>query len=228
MHGAKYRNAARTCHVFLCNSRFTARDVVERLGVPEDRTRVAWPGVDPRFRPDGEKRDLGRPYVLTVATLEPRKNLETLVRAHRLRGDGHALAVAGSEGWGEQPLLNDPGVVRLGFVSNDELARLYRGAAAFVFPSRFEGFGIPIVEAMASGAPCVVSSHPSMDEASGDAAVRVDPERPEVIAAGIDRALADRDDLAARGLAHARRFSWPETGRVFLAAYEEAAARLAG
>ena len=221
MHSAKYRDAARTCDLFLCNSRFTADDVVERLGVREERVRVAHPGVDAHFDPDGPTADLGRPYVLTVATLEPRKNLGTLAEAYRLAPRDYALALVGAEGWGPQPLLDAPGILRLGFVAEEELARLYRGAAAFVYPSRFEGFGIPIVEAMASAVPCVVSSHPSMDEACGDAAVRVDPDDPEAIAAGVERALAEREDLVRKGLEHARRFTWLETGRAFLRAYSE-------
>ena len=224
MHGAKYRNAARTCDVIFVNSAYTRREVVELLGVPEQRVRVAHPGVDERFSPAGERADLGRPYLLTVATLEPRKNLETLVAAHRLLDGSLALAVAGGTGWGAQPALDSGRIVRLGFVSDDELARLYRGAAAVVYPSRFEGFGIPVVEAMASGVPCVVSSHPSLDEASGDAAVRADPDSPEALAAAIERALAEREELVPRGLAHARRFRWAQVGRTFLAAFAEAGA----
>jgi glycosyltransferase involved in cell wall biosynthesis len=225
MHRAKYRNAARTCDVILVNSRFTAEDVCERLGVSPERVRVAYPGVDDRFSAEGERADLGRPYVLTLATLEPRKNLGALVDAHALLpAGGPALAVAGGAGWGEQPELAREGVLPLGYVPDGEVPRLLRGAAAFVYPSRFEGFGMPIVEAMACGVPCVVSSHPSMDEACGDAAVRVDPERPEAIAAGIERALAERDELVRRGLEHARRFRWRDTGEAFLAAYRDAAA----
>jgi glycosyltransferase involved in cell wall biosynthesis len=224
MHGAKYRNAARTCDLIFTNSAFTARDVTELLGVPPERTRVACPGVDEVFRAEGDRAPLERPYILTVATLEPRKNLDTLVHAYRLLGDGRALAVAGGAGWGRQPQLDADGVIRLGFVSNDELARLYRGADVFVYPSRFEGFGIPIVEAMASGVPVVASSHPSMDEACGDAAVRADPESPEALAAGIERALVERDELVRRGLEHARQFSWTRAGRVFLEGFEEVAA----
>jgi glycosyltransferase involved in cell wall biosynthesis len=222
MHGAKYRNAARTCDVIFTNSRFTARDTSELLRVDPERIRVAHPGIDPVFAEDGERAELGQPYVLTVATLEPRKNLDTLVAAYRLLGDGLALAVAGGSGWGPQPELDVAGVERLGFVSDEELACLYRGAAVFVYPSRFEGFGIPILEAMASGVPVVASSHPSLDEACGDAAVRVDPESPEAVAAGIERALAERERLVGSGAAHARRFRWSETGSIFLAGYEAA------
>ncbi len=219
MHGAKYRNAAATCDVIFTNSEFTRREVVELLGVAPGNVRVAHPGVGDRYRPDGERADLGRPYVLTVATLEPRKNLEALLAA-RLPAS-HALAVVGAAGWGRQPRLDRPDVVRLGYVDDEELARLYRGAACFVYPSRFEGFGIPIVEAMASGVPVVTSAHESMDEASGDAALRADPDRPEEIAAAIEQALARREQLARLGLAHAARFRWVETGRAMLRAFSE-------
>src|SRR5207237_954824 len=143
VHAAKYGNAARTCDVIFTNSEFTKRDVASLLSFAAERVRVAPPGVGERFRPDGERADLGRRYALTVATLEPRKNLGTLAEAHRRLSPELALAVVGAEGWGPQPELDGSGVVKLGFVDDDELARLYRGAAVFVYPSRFEGFGIP-------------------------------------------------------------------------------------
>jgi glycosyltransferase involved in cell wall biosynthesis len=222
MHGAKYADTARTCDLVFVNSEYTGRDVVERLGVGSARVKVAYPGVKEAFRADGERADLGRPYVLTVATLEPRKNLAALVDAHRLLGDDFLLAVAGGSGWGDQPELRGPNVVRLGFVTDDELARLYRGAAVAVYPSRFEGFGMPITEAMACGAPVVASAHESMDEAAGGAAVRADPGDPAAIAAAIRDAQARREELVPRGLEHAARFTWRAAGERFLAGYEEA------
>ena len=224
MHGAKYRHAARACDVVITNSAFTADDVAEVLGVPGERIHVAHPGVDPSFAPDGDRVDLGKPYVLTVATLEPRKNLGALVEAYRLLDPAElSLAIAGAAGWGEQPGLETPGIVRLGYTPHEELPSLYRGAAAVVYPSLFEGFGMPVLEAMACGIPCVASSHPSLDEACGDAAVRVDPYDPEAIADGIERALAGRDELVRRGLAHSRRFTWLANGRAHLDAWGAAA-----
>jgi glycosyltransferase involved in cell wall biosynthesis len=225
MHGRKYRNAAATCDVIYVNSAYTGRDVERTLGVPEERIRVAHPAPKDAYRADGPAEDLGAPYVLTVATLEPRKNLQVLVEAHRLLGDDIELAVVGAEGWGEQPLLDGPRIRRLGYVSDEELARLYRGAAVVAYPSRFEGFGIPVIEAMACGVPVVVSSHESLNEASGEAALRADPEDPAAFAAAIERARTEREPLVALGLEHVQRFSWRSVGEIFLRGYEEARRR---
>lgn len=222
MHAAKLRRLDR-CDLVFVNSEFTAADVVETLAIPPERVRVARPGVDEEFVPEGDRAQLSSPYVLTVATLEPRKNLETLVEAYRLLDLELALAVVGSSGWGRQPELTAPGILPLGYTPHEHLPALYRGAELFVFPSRFEGFGMPVLEAMACGLACVVSAHPSLDEVCGGAAIRVDPESPAAIAEGIERALRERGRLVERGLAHAAGFSWRENGRIHLDAFREVA-----
>lgn len=205
MHTANARQATR-CDVVFTNAEYTAADIVETLSIPRERIRVAHPGVDETFVPEGERHAAGRPYAFTTATGDWRKNLSTLRAAWPQLEDELALVS-----------LED-----LGYVGHEQLPPLYRGAEVFVYPSRFEGFGMPVVEAMACGVPTVVSSHPSLDEAAGDAAVRADPDSPDELAAAVREAIARRDELVPRGLAHSRRFSWLETGRIHLQGYADA------
>jgi glycosyltransferase involved in cell wall biosynthesis len=222
MHARKYAHAAETCDLIVVNSEFTAEEVAELLGFPRERICVAYPGLGPAFRPDGPARDLGGPYVLTVATLERRKNLETLLDAMRLVRKRHPdlrLAVAGAPGW-QAPSLEAEAVLPLGYVNDDDLAALYRGAEVFVYPSRFEGFGMPIVEAMGCGASVVASAHRSLDEASGEAAIRADPDNVEAIADAIEQALAEEGTLSARGSEHAKGFTGLAQGEAVLRGYQ--------
>jgi glycosyltransferase involved in cell wall biosynthesis len=223
MHTHKAGNAARTCDVVFANSRYTAHDLAASLGIALERIVVAEPGLHSGLSPEGLRADLGEPSVLGLGTIEPRKNIARLVEAWKLLDGELGLVLAGSEGWGDRPDLADPRIRQLGYVSDSEIARLYRGAAVLVYPSLFEGFGIPVIEAMACGTPVVASQHPSLDEACGDAAVRVDPLDAESIAAGIREAVARRDELVPLGLAHAARFSWERNGQTILAALEERA-----
>jgi glycosyltransferase involved in cell wall biosynthesis len=227
MHSRKYAHAAETCDLIVVNSEFTAGEVVDLLGFPRERICVAYPGLGRSFRPDGPKRDLEGPYVLTVATLERRKNLETLLAAMPLVRERHPelrLAVAGGRGW-QAPNLEAECVLPLGYVDDEELATLYRGAEVFVYPSRFEGFGMPIVEAMACGTPVVASAHRSLDESSGDVAVRADPDSAEAIASAVEQALAEHEILVGRGTGHADKFTPRVSGSAVLRGYEAASRR---
>jgi glycosyltransferase involved in cell wall biosynthesis len=205
---AKYQHAVRTCDLIIADSEFTANDVSETLGFPRERLVVAYAGVDERFRPEGPRADRD-PYVLMLAPGDPRKNHSTLAAAVELVRQS-------------RPELR---LVAPSYVAHEELPTLYRGATVFAYPSFFEGFGIPILEAMASGTPVVASSHPSLDEACGDAAVRAEPGSADALAAGIERALTERDTLVPRGLEHARGFTWRACGEAHLRAFERRTAQ---
>ena len=207
------RAAARVIAV----SQFTKREVVALLGVPEERVRVVPNAVSDAFTPDGEAA--GGEYVLAVGTLEPRKNIPRVAEAARRAG--LELRVAGDRGWGDVDVAD--GVRWLGFVPDDELARLYRGAQCVVYPSLYEGFGIPVLEALACGAPVVTSAGTAMEEVADGAAVLVDPNDVESIAAAIDEAIERRDELGRRGIERAHDYSWDAAAESTLAVYREVA-----
>ncbi len=210
---------ARAATLVIAVSEHTKRELVELLGTPEEKIRVVPNGVAEVFSPQGPAE--AGDYVLAVGTLEPRKNLHRLADATRRLGV--ELRVAGARGWGRVDLGGD-GVRVLGRVPDEELARLYRGARCLAYPSLYEGFGIPIVEAMASGTPVVTSRGGATEEVAGEAAVLVDPLDPASIASGIEEAAARRDELVRAGLERARAFSWAETARKTANVYREAAA----
>ena len=169
------------------------------MQVPPERIRIIPNGVGPVFVPEGPRAD--GDYVLSVGTIEPRKNLAVAVQAAELAGV--ELRVVGATGWGG---FQVPGWV--GEPSDGELAALYRGARCLVFPSLYEGFGLPVLEAMACGTPVVTSDAGGTAEVAGGGAVLVDPLDPEAVAAGIDEADRDRDRLVAAGLERASGFTW--------------------
>jgi alpha-1,3-rhamnosyl/mannosyltransferase len=180
-------------------SEFTKDETVELVGIPEERIRVVPNGVDAIFTPNGPASE--GDYVLTVATLEPRKNLARAVEAARLARV--ELRVVGARGWGG---VDVPGWA--GEVPDRELAALYRGARCVLYPSLYEGFGLPVLEAMACGTPVVTSRGTAMEEVAGGAAVLVDPRDVPALAEGIETASAERDELVRRGLARARELTW--------------------
>ena len=198
----------------VCVSAFTRDELVALLDVPAERTRIVPNGVDPVFTVAGDPA-VGD-YVLAVGTLEPRKNLAAAVEATRLAGV--ELRVAGAAGWG--------GVAVDGWVgepSDEELAALMRGARCLVYPSLYEGFGLPVLEAMACGTPVVTSRGGATEEVAGGAAVLVDPTDPAAIAAGIAEATARRDELVATGLERAAGFTWGRSADLVEALWRELA-----
>ena len=212
------RAAARVIAV----SEFTRRELLELLHVPDDKVRVIPNAVGPPFGPDGKAAE--GDYVLAVGTLEPRKNLGRLVGAFERAGlNGTRLLVTGGRGWGKvEPAGKD--VQWLGFVPDEELARLYRGARCVAYVSAYEGFGLPVLEAMACGAPVVAASTGAAPEVGGDAAVLVDPLDDDAIAAGLVEAIDRADELRERGLARARAFDWKRIADATVEVYREAAA----
>jgi len=217
------RRAARVLAV----SEQTKRDVVEYYGLPDQKIVVTPNGVDPLFSPEGDRAE-GAPYALFVGTLQPRKDpLAALEALALVPGDLRLVMVGPDKGSGAEArrrasrLGLNGRVEFVGHVEKQELAELYRGAQCLVFPSRYEGFGLPVVEAMASGTPVVAAASGSVPEIAGDAAVLVDPSDPVALAGGIERALADRKRLVDAGLERAKRYSWAETARRTLAVYRE-------
>jgi glycosyltransferase involved in cell wall biosynthesis len=198
-------------------SEFTRRELVELLRVPEEKIHVIPNAVGTPFGPDGPKAE--GDYVLAVGTLEPRKNLDRTVEAASRAGV--ELRVVGARGWGG---VAATGATWLGEVSDEELATLYRGARVVVYPSLYEGFGIPVLEAMACGTPVVTSAGGATEEVAGGSAVLVDPHDVASIAAGIEQASGQRHELRAVGLERAQRFSWDRVAAETMQVYEEAAA----
>jgi glycosyltransferase involved in cell wall biosynthesis len=220
------RSARRADRVLAISER-TKRDLIEHYGIPERKIVVTPLGVDPTFRPNGTTPD-GPPYALFVGGIQPRKDPLTAVEALALVDGDLRLVLVGDEKRGGDEVrtaIERLGLERrvelAGYVEHEGLASLYRGAACLVFPSRYEGFGLPVLESMASGTPVVASRAGAVPEVAGDAAVLVEPGDPEALAEGIRQALGDRERLVAAGLERARRFTWSETARRTLEVYRE-------
>lgn len=230
--------ACRRAAAVIAVSNFTAQEAVKLLRVPAERVHTIYHGIDARFHPlpDAEvarfRREMQLPerFVLYMGTLEPRKNIVALVRAFaRLRDPDLHLVLAGGKGWLYEEIFAE--VERLemgdrvrfpGYVPAEMQTLWYNAARAFAYISNYEGFGFPVLEAMACGVPTLITSTTSLPEAGGDGALAVPPGDETAIAEGLHRLLTDaalREALRQRGLAHAARFSWSETARQTVALY---------
>lgn len=231
----------------IADSQSTARDLVAEFPEVAGRVRVVHLGPSPMPMPEGfeslRKLGIASRYFLFVGTLEPRKNLERLLRAYASLPDvvrsRMGLVIAGGKGWGglEVPALVErlglgAQVVLLGYVTDQQLSTLYRHASFLAMPALYEGFGLPLVEAMSHGTPVLTSASSSMPEIAGDAGVLIDPLDEESIAAGLQRLIADdavRGALALKATKQALKFSWSQAAQDALGVFREAmAARKSG
>ncbi len=223
-------------------SESTKRDIMRRFGVAEERVTVTHEATPSHIHPVTDpvalacvrqKYGLAQTYILAVGNLQPRKNVARLIQAYGLlRREGlvGCLAIVGKARWRESEVFRlvrelglEKSVIFTGYVPDEDMSALYSGAAALAYPSLYEGFGLPVLEAMTCGTPVVTSNVSSLPEVAGDAALLVDPTSKPDLAAALRAVLTDGHlaaDLRARGQARAASFSWAETARRTLAVYE--------
>ncbi len=238
---------ARGARLIITPSQSAKRDLSRLFSIPEAKIRAIPHAPDGQFRPRRDRESLERierrygvrtPYLLYVGTLEPRKNLTRAMTAFSRvssRYPEHSFYLAGDLGWRSKDLLqkldrieNRERIARLGYVAEEDLAALYSNADLFVYPSLYEGFGFPVIEAMACGAPVLTSNTSSLAEIADGAALLVDPHDTTALAEAMDRAMGDegeRERLRHAGLTRASSFSWERSTRETLQVYEEALER---
>ncbi len=236
-----YRTQAEDADHIIAVSAFTKADLIETLGIPEEKISVIYSGISPEFRPLPAENEvlqkfreiyrLDFPFLLYLGTLEPRKNLVTLIEAfgilkHTPRFHDLRLILAGRPGWLYRDIIRERNrshakedIVFWGPVANTERVFLYNLAEVFVYPSFFEGFGFPPLEAQACGAPVIAGNRTALPEVLGDSALLIDPWRTKKLAEAIEEVLvhpATKKQLAAKGLANAARFPWETTAKKLL------------
>lgn len=241
--GAVVPRALKRADIVIVNSEATKSDIIDIYGTPAERIATIQFGVHPHFTPSNkpfkalrDKYSLPeQPYILAVGTVQPRKNYARLIEALGILRDSGldvTLAIAGGRGWMDSPIFDtvvrlglEPYVRFLGYVDDADLPALYTHAAVFTMPSLYEGFGLPVLEAMACGTPVVTSTVSSLPEAAGDAALLVDPTDVEAIADALRRILTDQalaQSLRAKGLAHVTPYTWGRTAGQLADAFNKA------
>ena len=217
-------------------SEFSKKEIIELLGIDAKKIYVTYPGVDRKFMPEGERmKGLPNKYILFVGTLEPRKNLPTLLNAYRSLPkdlqEKYPLVISGAFGWytdefkkalrllkgREKPILT-------GYVNQDDLPGLYRGASLFVYPSYYEGFGLPVIEAMASGVPVVTSNTTSLPEVVGETGLLVSPYDADALREAMIELIENeglKRELLEKGITRAKQFSWKKCASETIEVYEK-------
>lgn len=235
--GSGLRRAVHDADIFLAISENTKKDMVRLTGVAPERIRVTPLAADPLFRPIPDeggvlaRHGIDKPYVLYVGTLEPRKNIGVLLQAFaELKDKETLLVLAGAKGWMYDQIFSlvtqlgiESRVKMLGYVENDDLPVLYTEAQVFVYPSLFEGFGLPVLEAMQCGAPVITTNVSSLPEVIGDAGITLSPDDMAGLAAALTRVLSEpelREEMRGKSLAQAARFSWHKTAQLTAEAYQ--------
>lgn len=214
------------CDMVIAISESTKRDIMNTLGIPENKIQVIYEAVGESFKNYKKIRRGGKPYILAVGTREPRKNLERLTEAfQKIRNKNVDLVIAGKYGWGDDnSKFKIQNLKFLGYVTQEKLPELYANAEAFIFPSLYEGFGIPVLEAMTVGCPVITSNVSSLPEVGGKAAVYVDPLNINDIKEKIDYVLnlkeKERKVIIDKGLKQAAKFSWEKTARETVKIYQ--------
>lgn len=216
----------------IVDSESTKIDVSYYLKIPDSKIHVVYLGVNDIFSPQEiskvrkvrKKYKLSGNYLLCVGTREPRKNLERLIRAYQeLELDDLTLVIAGNPGWGDEVARYSKMRV-LGYVSEEDLPALYAGASCFVYPTLYEGFGLPVLEAMACGAPVITSEKGSLKEITANQTIYVDPENVSSIVDGLKKILklspSERRQIAQKSRDHARKFTWKKTAEKTLQVYQ--------
>lgn len=240
---ANLRNLTRGAAIILAVSHSTARDLILRYGLSADQITVTTLGVAPQFLPGKAPSDrnyqlgygLSEPYILSLSTLEPRKNIDGLIEAYsafrQKTGRNIRLAIGGAKGWKFRHILDAAAkspyaadIIFLGYIHEKHKPALYRGASAFVFPSFYEGFGLPVLEAMACGTPVIAGNTSSLPELIEDSGILIDPMNTSDIALALEQLLtAPKAEvlysmLKAKGLDRARHFHWDKTALTTLSA----------
>ncbi len=229
--------SAKNARLIFTISKSSKDDIIKEYNLDSKKVVVTYPGIKQiksMKTTDLKKFDINKDYILFVGTLQPRKNITKLIEAFsKIENKKIDLVIVGKKGWLFEEILNSPskfGVEKkvkfLDFVTDEDLPSLYRNAKCFVLPSLYEGFGLPVLEAMKYGCPVITSNISSLPEAGGDAAVYVDPENVDDITKKIDKVLKDeklRKDMIKKGEAQVKKFSWEKTAKETLNALEELA-----